>query len=278
MKMRQRSLRFAVGLAILTATVAFAPPAAAQTSLEQAKALTGRASIEYNIGHFEQALELYSLAYQALPTPALLFDIGQCHRMLGNAERAMFFFQGYLRDKPDAPNRVLVEQILADLQRQVDAQRAAHAQESAPAVTPAPGAATPADAVAPPPPPTAEVAAPPVIGNPPLRVAGLASAGAGVVLMGTAAALGLHASSLSGEISQLSSSRGTWSPQYQSDYDSGKSAATAATVLYVVGGLALATGGVLTYLGWPRRASDARPVAVVAPAPGGASVGVVGRF
>ena len=99
----RRPLRLAACLALLAATVAFAPPAAAQTALEQAKGLTGRATIEYNVGHFEQALDLYSRAYQALPTPALLFDIGQCHRMLGNGERAIFFFQGYLRDKPDAP-------------------------------------------------------------------------------------------------------------------------------------------------------------------------------
>jgi tetratricopeptide (TPR) repeat protein len=277
MTMQRHPLRVAACLAVLAASVAFAPPASAQTALEQAKALTGRATIEYNIGHFEQALELYSRAYEALPTPALLFDIGQCHRMLGNAERATFFFQGYLREKPDAPNRALVEQLLADLQRQLDAQRAAHAQQAAPAVT-SPVAETPAEAVASPPPPAAEVGAPPAIGNPALRIAGLASAGVGVVLIGTGAALGLHAASLSSEISQLSTSRGTWSPQYQSEYDSGKSAATAATVLYVVGGLALATGGVLTYLGWPRRPADARPVAVVAPVPGGASVGVVGRF
>jgi tetratricopeptide (TPR) repeat protein len=274
----RRPLRLAACLALLAATVAFAPPAAAQTALEQAKGLTGRATIEYNVGHFEQALDLYSRAYQALPTPALLFDIGQCHRMLGNGERAIFFFQGYLRDKPDAPNRALVEQLLADLQRQLDSQRAAHAQDQAPAGTPSPVPGVPPETVASPPPPVVEVTAPPAVGNPALRVAGLASAGAGVVLIGTGAALGLHASSLSSEISQLASSRGTWSPQYQSEYESGKSAATAATVLYVVGGLALATGGVLTYLGWPRRPADARPVAVVAPAPGGASVGVVGRF
>jgi tetratricopeptide (TPR) repeat protein len=274
----RRPLRLAACLALLAAAVSFAPPAAAQTALEQAKGLTSRATVEYNVGHFEQALDLYSRAYQALPTPALLFDIGQCHRMLGNGERAIFFFQGYLRDKPDAPNRALVEQLLADLQRQLDAQRAARAQDQAPTATPSPVPGVPPETVASQPPPVVEVTAPPTVGNPALRVAGLASAGVGVVLIGTGAALGLHASSLSSEISQLASSRGTWSPQYQSEYDSGKSAATAATVLYVVGGVALATGGVLTYLGWPKRATDARPVAAVAPAPGGASLTVVGRF
>jgi hypothetical protein len=120
-------------------------------------------------------------------------------------------------------------------------------------------------------------AAPPK-GHPALRLAGLATAGTGIALLGTAVVVGLHASSLSSEITRVSTERGTWSPQYQSDYDAGKTSATAATILYVAGGVALATGGVLTYLGWPRSGTEARPAAAVAPTPGGASLVVAGRF
>jgi tetratricopeptide (TPR) repeat protein len=269
-------LRVAACLAVLSASIAFSTPARSQTPLDQAKALTGRATVEYNIGHFDQALELDSKAYESLAAAALLFDIGQCHRMLGHQERAVFFFQGYLREKPDAPNRALVEQLLQDLQRQLDAQRAAtaRAEEQQRAETSHAAPAPPVEPVAPVPPPT--VASPK--GHPAVRIAGLATAGAGVALIGTAVVLGLHASSLSNEITRVSTERGTWSPQYQSDYDAGKSSATAATVLSVAGGLALATGGVLTYLGWPRSGTEAGRVAAVAPAPGGASLVVAGRF
>jgi tetratricopeptide (TPR) repeat protein len=268
-------LRVAACIAVFSTTTIYSVPASAQkAALEQAKALTGRATIEYNIGHFEQALELYTKAYEALPTPALLFDLGQCHRMLANPERAIFFFQGYLRAKPDAPNRALVEQLLQDMQRQLESQRAAaaRAEEAQRAAAPSPLApASPA-----PLPDTPVVAQP--VGHPTLRIAGLATAGAGVVLVGSAIVLGLHASSLSNEISRVSSDHGTWSSQYQSDYNAGKTSATAASILFVAGGVALATGGVLTYLGWPRKTSDAHPVASVAPSPGGASVVVAGRF
>ena len=50
-------------LALAAATNA-APAAAADPALEEAKTLTGKASIEYDVGHFEQALELYTSAYQ----------------------------------------------------------------------------------------------------------------------------------------------------------------------------------------------------------------------
>jgi tetratricopeptide (TPR) repeat protein len=261
------TLRVAACLAVLSASVVFAAPARSQTPLEQAKALTGRATVEYNIGHFDQALELYSKAYESLAAAALLFDIGQCHRMLGHQERAVFFFQGYLRERPDAPNRALVEQLLQDLQRQLDAQRAATARaEEQQRVAERPFPPPPIEPVAPAPAPTA---APPK-GHPALRLAGLATAGTGIALLGT--------SSLSNEITRVSTERGTWSPQYQSDYDAGRTFATAATILYVAGGVALATGGALTYLGWPRSGTEARPAAAVAPTPGGASLVVAGRF
>jgi tetratricopeptide (TPR) repeat protein len=279
-------LRVAVGLAVLSATLAFASAAGAQTALDAAKGYTRQATVEYNVGHFEQALELYGKAYEALPTPVLLFDIGQCHRMLGRAERAIFFFEGYLRDQPGAPNRPLVEQLLRDLHKQLDEQRAAaqaEEQQRAAASSPAPVAPIAPGAQATVPADTVAARAP--RRYPELRIPGLATAGAGVVLIGTAVGLGLHASSLSNEISRLSSQNGTWSAHYQSDYEAGKTSATAATVLSVAGGVALAAGGALTYLGyvgwvWPWQAIAPRPAAsaAVAPVPGGASFVVVGGF
>jgi tetratricopeptide (TPR) repeat protein len=258
------SLWIAACLVVLSTILALTTPAGAETPLEQAKALAGRATVEYNIGHFDQALELYSKAYEALPTAALLFDIGQCHRMLANPERAIFFFQGYLREKPDASNRALVERLLLELQQQLPPPAPSPAEPVAPVVEPAPAPA-PANTPAP-------------AGRPVLRIAGLVTGGTGVALIGAGIALGLHAQSLSNQITQLSARHGAWSPQYQSDYDSGKTAATAATILSVTGGLAVVTGGVLAYLGWPRTASEGRPVATFTPTPGGASFLVTGGF
>jgi tetratricopeptide (TPR) repeat protein len=80
---------------------------------------------EYKLGRFEQALAEYTAAYQLYPAPALLFNIGQCHRYLHNYERALFFYRGFLRDAPaNAPNRSTVEDLLAQTQADLDAQRA----------------------------------------------------------------------------------------------------------------------------------------------------------
>jgi len=280
--MKLRIAALLVGLSCVTAL----PAAAANPALDEARQLTSRASVEYDVGHFDQALDLYAKAYERYPKPALLFDIGQCHRLLGHYERAIFFYQGYLRGKPDAANRALVEQFILDSQKQLDAERAAAAAGSAPAPVVPPSAPAPAEAPlstptsspsqadASVPPATADASSPPAAWSP-LRIAGLATAGAGVILIGAAIAEGLASSSLSNQVSQLSSQHGTWSPQAQSEYDAGKSDASAANVLYVTGALVLAGGAVMTWLGWPKAPST---TAAVAPLPGGASMSLVTRF
>lgn len=65
---------------------------------------------------FEQALEQYQKAYDAKPIPDFLFNIGQCHRNLGDYESAIFSFKRYLKLSPDAENREQVEELIAKLE------------------------------------------------------------------------------------------------------------------------------------------------------------------
>lgn len=263
--------------------MAIASTAAAGTPLENAKALTTKASVEYKVGHFDQALDLYGKAYESYPTPALLFDIGQCHKMLKNYERAIYFFHGYLRDAPDAPNRAFVEKLMAESQTQLDAQRAAAALEAQRRAAEAARLAAEQQARASEARPSPEkpqpiVVTPPRPANPTLRLTGIVSAGAGVVLVATGVYFGEHSHALANDVSQISTDHGTWSPAAQSQYDSGKSAATLADVFFVAGAVALATGGVLSYLGLPRAGVESRTTAVLAPTAGGAAFVVAGRF
>ena len=46
--------------------------------------------------------------------PAFLFNIAQCNFQLGKFDRAVFFFEGYLREQPNAPNRTLVEDLIRE--------------------------------------------------------------------------------------------------------------------------------------------------------------------
>lgn len=102
---------------ILLAVLAWqTPPAAAQTPEQKAaaKQLFDDATKQYKLGHFEDALAGYEQAYASYPAPAFLFNIAQCHLQLGNWDKAIFFFEGYLRDKPDATNRELVEDLIRE--------------------------------------------------------------------------------------------------------------------------------------------------------------------
>src|SRR5215213_9543292 len=93
-----------------------APQAAApaQDPKQQAKKLFDEATEHYKVGRFAVALEGYEAAYALFKAPAFLFNIAQCHFQLENWDRAAFFFEGYLREQPNATNRALVEDLIRD--------------------------------------------------------------------------------------------------------------------------------------------------------------------
>jgi tetratricopeptide (TPR) repeat protein len=86
-----------------------ARPDATPETIAEARRIHDGATASYKLGKFEEALTGYSAAYQLYPAPAFLFNIAQCHFQLKQWERAEFFFGGYLREVPNAPNRGLVE-------------------------------------------------------------------------------------------------------------------------------------------------------------------------
>ena len=82
----------------------------------RAKTEYQKAQKAYDLGNFKDALAGFSEAYRIDPRPAFLFNIGQCHRMLGEHERAVFFFDRFLSFYPPgkAPNDKLVHDLLAE--------------------------------------------------------------------------------------------------------------------------------------------------------------------
>jgi tetratricopeptide (TPR) repeat protein len=79
----------------------------------------------FSIGRFAEALEAYEKAYEALPLPAFVFNIAQCHRNLGQHERAIFFYRRYLALEPNPPNRGLVQELISEEQLRLDDEEAA---------------------------------------------------------------------------------------------------------------------------------------------------------
>jgi tetratricopeptide (TPR) repeat protein len=120
-----RQLILALGLSLVLTRVAVAAPPKRPTPAYdpvQEKVARGhfdRAEKAFNLRKFEDALAAYQAAYEALPLPAFLFNIAQCHRNLRNREQAVFFYERYLSLAPDAPNRQVVEDLIAEQKQQL---------------------------------------------------------------------------------------------------------------------------------------------------------------
>jgi tetratricopeptide (TPR) repeat protein len=79
---------------------------------------------QYDLNDFAKALELFKRAYTLYDEPALLYNIAQCYRQLGDEEQAIKFYKSYLRRMPEAPNRDAVSQLLAGLEKSSNEKRA----------------------------------------------------------------------------------------------------------------------------------------------------------
>jgi tetratricopeptide (TPR) repeat protein len=117
---------------VVAAALAIAPASVARADSEDAT-VTARRHFEraeklFALGRFEAALTEYEAAFEARPLPGFLFNIGQCHRNLGNHDAAIFSFRKYLRLSPDAENREDVLELIAKLEtekQRAEARRAA---------------------------------------------------------------------------------------------------------------------------------------------------------
>lgn len=112
-----------------------------------------RATQQYELGEYAQALDGFKDAYRNFEDPAFLFDLAQCHRQLGDSRQAIHEYRMYLLKLPDAPNQRMVLDIIAKLERSAIPRRVAPPEEpsaSEPIATPpALTAPTPSVVVAP---------------------------------------------------------------------------------------------------------------------------------
>lgn len=100
------------------------------TEAEQiARAEFERAQRAYDLGRFDEAIGHYGRAYEAMPLPPLLFNIAQCHRLLGEYAQAAFFYRRYLDLAGNPANAGLTRELLSEMeQRQSQAERDASAR------------------------------------------------------------------------------------------------------------------------------------------------------
>jgi hypothetical protein len=92
----------------------------------------------YDLGRFADAAKEYEAAYEEKDDPALLFNIGQAHRLAGHAKASLLAYKAFLRNVPSAPNQVEVEarirelQVIVDQQTRSEQEAAAKAEASKP--------------------------------------------------------------------------------------------------------------------------------------------------
>ena len=90
----------------------------------------------YDAGDYAEAMVHYERAHVLIPLPEFLFNIGQCHRNLGDYKQAVDFLRRYLDEATDVPDVARLETLIADLEAQI--QKPADPPPEGPVTEPAP--------------------------------------------------------------------------------------------------------------------------------------------
>ena len=299
--------------------VAAAPAHAQEDVRARARAHAKQAAAYYENGVWGDAITEYEAAYALVPHPQLLYNIAQCYRQKGDKAKAVEEYRRFLAAQPEGPGSPDALHFIAQLTGELETERAAEvrrltaeaeaaqkradeaaragadeqqrieaalrAQETRKRANEAEDnrrrAAEEAAAAR-----RAEVehahqlVAESHVSNRGMRIAGMVTAGVGVVVLGLGALSGHSAQSSS---DQVSSASGSWTHALTQEVDAGQSAETRMYVLYGVGGAALIAGSIIWAVGATRRDEQPRAPALDlgwAPMVGPTSAGlsVRGRF
>jgi tetratricopeptide (TPR) repeat protein len=70
----------------------------------------------YDVGEYRASLDSFKKAYLRYEDSSFLFNIGQCHRQLGQKQEALQAYRSYLRRTPEAENRPEVQRLIVQLE------------------------------------------------------------------------------------------------------------------------------------------------------------------
>jgi tetratricopeptide (TPR) repeat protein len=299
------SARFArLPLVVVSALLLFALSGFAATAQAQAPAPDNKTAAKehynrgtsfYDLGKYDDAIREFEAAYELKNDPAFLYNLAQSYRQAGNHERAVHFYKTYLRYVPNAKNRADIEDKIKTEEQLVA--KGPGTTTTPPATTtppppgntttPPPGGDQPVVTVPPPatPPPSTfpNPYAPPPPAAPPsgpsdpgrkFRIAGMASAGVGAVLMVVGVVEYTRAKSASDDIEAAARANRAFDPDVE---DRGKSAETMQWVFYGLGALAVGAGAGLFFYGQHLTATETTTWRVslaptIAPNHGGATL------
>ena len=138
-----------LGGSVLAGAGPFATSARADDP-QRAKELYQEGTRFFDLGQFDKAIDAFQSGYREKPDPIFLYNIAQAYRLSGDANKALFFYKGYLRNSPKAHNRADVEQKIQALQKQLEQGQASPRPTSPPTPTSTPGTDSMRPPVAPP--------------------------------------------------------------------------------------------------------------------------------
>jgi tetratricopeptide (TPR) repeat protein len=105
----------AAAIPAAASTLVAAPAQSSGTSTSGARAHARQGQAFYDLNRFQQAFQEYEQAYLIEQEPALLYNMGQCQRKLGNNEEALHFYRTYLRRVPKGPSAIEAEKHVREL-------------------------------------------------------------------------------------------------------------------------------------------------------------------
>jgi tetratricopeptide (TPR) repeat protein len=135
----------AVGLVVVL-TAAATSPARADDATTVARDAYDKGMAHYHLEEYDPAIEEWERGFRAKPAPEFLYNIAQAYRLSKRPDKALSFYQKYLRVSPEAKNRDEVERHIATLKEIVDKQKtSAESPPQTPMPTPTPAPTPTAD-------------------------------------------------------------------------------------------------------------------------------------
>src|SRR5262245_58620122 len=89
---------------------------AADPNAEKARAHFQQGDTYFKLEKYPNALAEFEQAYLAKQDASFLYNIAQCHRLMGNRVEAVRFYKRYIVDAPTAANRPVAEKHIRDLE------------------------------------------------------------------------------------------------------------------------------------------------------------------
>jgi tetratricopeptide (TPR) repeat protein len=112
-------------------------PSASSTDLEEGKARFAAGRVHFDRGDFKAAMDEFQAGFALTRINGFLLNIGVCQRKLGQKQDALDTFEGLLQSEPNLPKRSQVENMIAELKKELGKDVVA---------APAPAAADPEEA------------------------------------------------------------------------------------------------------------------------------------